>query len=206
MVLFVIFAAKKNDFMSYSKEVISKVGNAMVYMAEHVPELSKTKLLKLLYLLEEESVKKNKLPFFGIPFEIWQAGPVANPVFFDLGMDTPALFADFITTIRKENATYILSVAPFDSGEFSDNDLAVMDDVIKTYGHWTAFYLVEYLHGERTAWYKKAKETGLLEAFEKEMTNRSDYEIDFTVYLSESEAERYRDCMYFHQSVSHLKP
>jgi hypothetical protein len=46
--------------MPYTKEVIDKLGNAMVYMARKVPGLSKTKLLKLIYLLEEVSVKRNK--------------------------------------------------------------------------------------------------------------------------------------------------
>ena len=39
----------------YSEENLSRIGNAAIYIAEHTSDLSKTKLLKLLYLMEERS-------------------------------------------------------------------------------------------------------------------------------------------------------
>jgi uncharacterized phage-associated protein len=192
-------------FMAYSRETIDKLGNSMVYIAQKVPSLSKTKLLKLLYLLEEFSVKENKLPFFGIPFEVWQAGPVAKDVFVDLDVE-PVLFGKYISIKRDDNATYISAKSHFNNDEFSDNDIRVMDCVIKKYGDKTATQLVEILHKRGSAWREIAEESGLIEAFEKRTTNSSNKEIDFTYYLSGCEAERYRDCLEFHQSVSHLKP
>lgn len=58
--------------MKLTKADRSKIGNAVVYIAQRVPNLSKTKLLKLLYLMEEYSVKRFKTPFLGLPFEVWQ--------------------------------------------------------------------------------------------------------------------------------------
>ena len=66
----------------------NKIGNAVVYIAERVPNLSKTKLLKLLYLMEEYSVKRFQTPFLGLPFEVWQAGPVVKDLFIDLSEET----------------------------------------------------------------------------------------------------------------------
>jgi uncharacterized phage-associated protein len=189
--------------MAYSKEIINKLGNAMVYMAQRVPHLSKTKLLKLIYLLEEVSVKANKLPFFGIPFEVWRAGPVAKDVFIDLDVE-PSLFGEYVSITRDNNATYVFGKVPFNDDEFSDNDIRVMDYVIEKYGNDTATQLVEMLHKKGSAWQKIAEENGLIELFENRITNSSDKEIDFTYYLSGCEAERYRDCMEFHESVSHL--
>jgi uncharacterized phage-associated protein len=190
--------------MAYSKETINKLGNAMVYIAQKVPSLSKTKLLKLLYLLEEISVKENKLPFFGIPFEVWQAGPVAKDVFIDLDIK-PVIFDGYISVTRDNNATYISAKALFDNDEFSDNDIQVMDYVIEKYGNKTATQLVDHLHKKSSVWYKTAKENNLIEAFEKGITNSSNKEIDFTYYLSGCEIERYQDYIEFHKSVSHLK-
>jgi uncharacterized phage-associated protein len=191
--------------MPYSREIIDKLGNSMVYIARKVPDLSKTKLLKLIYLLEEFSVKRNKLPFFGIPFEVWQAGPVAKDVFVDLS-DELDLFGKYISIKREDGATYIFTQSSFNDDEFSDNDIEVMDYVIEKYGNKTAKQLVELLHGKGSAWYKEAKENGLLEAFDGGMAKSSNKEIDFTYYLSGCEAEKYRDCIAFHESVSHLNP
>jgi uncharacterized phage-associated protein len=182
--------------MPYTKEVIDKLGNSMVYMAQRVPDLSKTKLLKLIYLLEEVSVKRNKLPFFGIPFEVWQAGPVAKDVFIDLDIK-PDLFGKYISIRREDKATYITAKSSFSDDEFSDNDIEVMDCVIAKYGDKTATQLVKLLHKKGTAWHKVAEENGLIEAFERGITNSSSKEIDFTYYLSGCEAEKYRDCMEF---------
>lgn len=170
-----------------------------------VPELSKTKLLKLIYLLEEISIKKNNLPFFGIPFEIWQAGPVAKDVFIDLD-SVPSLFAKFITISKSDDSTYILAKSAFCDDEFSDNDMEVMNYVIEKYGDKTAKQLVQLLHREDSAWYKEAKESGLIDAFNKKITNSSNKEIDFTYYLSGFGIERYKDCIEFKKSVSHLNP
>jgi hypothetical protein len=50
-------------FSKYSTDTINKTGNAIIYFALHINNLSKTKLLKLLYLVEEQSVKKYGTPF-----------------------------------------------------------------------------------------------------------------------------------------------
>jgi uncharacterized phage-associated protein len=191
--------------MVYSRETIDKLGNSMVYIARKVPSLSKTKLLKLIYLLEETSVKTNKLPFFGIPFEVWQAGPVAKDIFIDLDIE-PVLFDRYISIKREDKATYVYAKSDFRDDEFSDNDIRVMDYVIKTYGDKTATQLVGLLHKRGSAWHRIAEENGLIKAFKNGRTNSSGKEIDFTYYLSGCEAEKYRDCMEFHKSISHLKP
>jgi uncharacterized phage-associated protein len=168
----------------------------MIYLANRVSHLSKTKLLKLIYLLEEISVKKNGLPFFGIPFEVWKAGPVAKDVFVDLSDDLD-LFGDYMSIRREDHATYLFAKAPFNKDEFSDNDMEVMDYVIKKYGDKTANQLVKILHEKGSAWRKEAEEGGLIEAFREKVTNSSSREIDFTYYLSGCEVERYLDCLEF---------
>lgn len=42
-----------------------KLGNAVIYIASHCSNLSKTKLLKLLYFMEEYSVRRFHTPFLG---------------------------------------------------------------------------------------------------------------------------------------------
>ncbi|MDR0749015.1 MAG: SocA family protein [Tannerellaceae bacterium] len=162
-------------------------------------------MLKLIYLIEEVSVKKNKLPFFGIPFEVWQAGPVAKDVFVDLDVE-PVIFDRYISICRENKATYVFAKSAFDNGEFSDNDIEVMNYVIEKYGNNTARQLVGIVHKKGSAWYHVAEKNGLLEAFREKLTNSSNIEIDFTYYLTGCDAEKYRDCIDFHRCISHLSP
>ena len=46
-------------YIKFTNEQLEKIGHTVVYLAERIPELSKTKLLKLLYILDEISIKKS---------------------------------------------------------------------------------------------------------------------------------------------------
>ena len=114
-----------------------KLGNTVVYIASHVVNLSKTKLLKLLYFMEEYSVRRFHTPFLGLPFEVWQAGPVAKDVFIDLS-ETPIILDGYITKQVIDNKTYIKASRNFCDDEFSDNDMLVMQEVLKKYSNKSA--------------------------------------------------------------------
>ena len=173
-----------------------KLGNTCVYMAQRIPNLSKTKLLKMLYFMEEYSVLRFNTPFLGLPFEVWQAGPVVKDVFVDLS-ENPVLLDGFVKRIQEDGATYVKPVAEFCDDEFSDNDIIVMDDIIKRYGNKTATELVQLTHKEGTPWWKIAKEHGLLEAFEQKLMNNSDLVIDLGKELTECSREFYQENLNF---------
>jgi len=178
----------------HSKDTISKIGNSIIYLSNKIPNLSKTKLLKLLYLLEESSAIKNKVPFFGINFEVWQAGPVSKDVFIDLSNPKPVLLKDYINTQHNVDGTvYVTAKKEFSDDEFSDNDMELMDFVISKYGHKTATQLVSLLHKKNSAWYYEAEKNNLLELFDKKLTTYSDVEIDFNYYLSGCDSEFYKE-------------
>ncbi|MEA5128402.1 MAG: Panacea domain-containing protein [Proteiniphilum sp.] len=177
----------------YSKDTISKIGNAIVYLSDRIPDLSKTKLLKLLYLLEECSAIKNKTPFFGLNFEVWQAGPVIKDVYIDLSNDQPSLLKDYITTRTDGNNTYISGKTPFCDDEFSDIDIELIEYVVSKYGNKTAKQLVKYTHNKNSAWYKAASENGLIELFNSGRANHSNIEVDLTHYLSGCDSQLYAE-------------
>lgn len=187
----------------FSESNKDKLGNALIYMAERVQNLSKTKALKLLYLMEERMVLKYHVPFLGIPYEVWQAGPVAKDVFIDLS-DGPYLLKDYVKTEMHHTGTYIVSVKPFDDDEFSDCEIEMMDDVLHKYGKMTASELVEETHKKGTLWYLEASQSGLLEAFRNHECNNSDLCIDFTKAMTPCAAEFYRESLDFHQTANIL--
>ena len=149
---------------TYSRSDIEKIGNAIIYLAERIPNLSKTKLLKLLYLLEESFAKKYQLPFLNLEFEVWQAGPVARDIFIDLS-DEPLLLKDYITIEKKDEATYIKPVTAFSDDEFSDNEIEMLDLIVNHFGSLTAADLVKRTHQKNSNWYNVAKTKGLLHLF-----------------------------------------
>jgi hypothetical protein len=55
---------------------IDKVGNSIIYLSEKIGELSKTKDLKLISILDELSIKKSGIPFFNLKYKVWKFSPV----------------------------------------------------------------------------------------------------------------------------------
>lgn len=187
----------------FSESTKQKLGNAIVYIARHTSNLSKTKLLKLLYLMEERMALKYHVPFIGIPFEVWQAGPVAKDVFVDLS-DGPYLLKNFIKKDYRDGSTFIEAIADFDDSEFSECEIEMMDEVLAKYGSMTASDLVIETHKEGTLWYRTAVRTGLLEAFNKHECNNSDQQIDFTEAMTDCAAEDYRESLNIRQTANLL--
>lgn len=183
---------------SFTKDQIEKIGNAIVLFAERIPDLSKTKLLKLLYLLEEQYIKKYSIPLLGIDFEVWQAGPVAREIFIDLSQD-PVLFKDFIDTENQKDAVYIKPKKSFCDDEFSDNELEMMNFILDHFGRLPAHELVKLTHRKSSLWYKQASGKGLLELFEKKLTNSSEEKIDFRELLDEKSQQVYDEQLAFNR-------
>ena len=137
---------------------------------------------------------KYHIPFIGIPFEVWQIGPVAKDVFVDLS-DSPYLLKNFVKTDFKDGGTFIEAIADFDDNEFSECEIEMMDEILAKYGNMTASDLVSETHKEGTLWYRTAVRTGLLEAFNKYECNNSDQQIDFTEEMTDCAAEDYRESL-----------
>lgn len=180
------------DMKAYTVSDKEKLGNVVVYIANHVPDLSKTKLLKLLYFMEEYSVKRFHTPFLGLPFEVWQAGPVVKDVFIDLS-ETLVLLDGFVKKEVKDWNTYIYAIKEFCDDEFSDNDIVVMDDMLKKYGNMTATQLVRLTHQKGSLWHRVAERNHLLEAFNEGRLNNSDCTIDFSEDLTGCAQEFYKE-------------
>lgn len=187
----------------FSEYIKQKLGNTIVYIARKKSNLSKTQLLILLYLMEERMALKYHIPFIGIPFEVWQIGPVAKDVFVDLS-DSPYLLKNFVKTDFKDGGTFIEAIADFDDNEFSECEIEMMDDILAKYGNMTASDLVSETHKEGTLWYRTAVRTGLLEAFNKYECNNSDQQIDFTEEMTDCAAEDYRESLNIRQTANLL--
>ena len=174
----------------HTKDEINKIGNTIVYLAQNIPNLSKTKLLKLLYLLDEVSIKEFSVPFLNLEYYVWQAGPVATEIFGEISQDFETSILDQFLRLRFQeiNQRFAVFIEPkkdFDDSEFSDNDMMILEKFCQKFKNTTAEQLVEITHRKNTLWYQIALKNNLLHDFETKRKTTSNYKIDLSELLND---------------------
>lgn len=172
----------------YSRNQIDKLGNALIYLIENMGFLPKTSLLKLVYILDEHSVKRRGFPMFNLQYEIWKYGPVCQDLYIEFN-DGTSLLKNYIKSEVVDNFTHITPVSKFNDDEFSDSDVDILDSIVKTFSGKNTNYLVEYTHQKNSLWYITASKNGVLEALLNEEINATDFKIDFADLVSHDESK-----------------
>lgn len=168
---------------TYNKYQVDKLGNAIIYLTDNFgAKLYKTNLLKLIYIIEEASIKKFGIPFFNIDFKIWKLGPVNKEVYYELSEDLDVL-SGYISVKESDYGRYIKSLREFNDDEFSRNDLEILQEVIETFKGWSSEELVNYTHEESKPWYVQASAEGLIDDRGILKESITDIEIDFSKIL-----------------------
>ena len=176
-------------YIKLSKEQIDKVGNAIIYLADNIGNLSKTKVLKLLYILDELAIKKSGIPFFNLKYKVWKFGPVSEEIFIDLSSDT-TLLKKYIKRDVDGLNTIIKPKINFNDDEFSDNDIELMNFVISEFGNNSAKELVQYTHRKNAPWYKTAIEYSVLDLLENEEINNTEILINMNSLIAHDERKK----------------
>ena len=177
-------------YTKYTEEQISKIGNTIVYLAKNIENLSKTKLLKLFYILDEISIKKSGIPFLNLKYKVWKLGPVVPELFIEFST-APDMFSDyFVRAVNGEGHTYIKTQVDFIDDEFTNNDIKLLDLVIEKFGNKKANELIFYTHRERSPWYNVAEENSILEDLNCGKINNTDLDIDLTQLVEHDERKK----------------
>ncbi|MGL5233687.1 MAG: Panacea domain-containing protein [Empedobacter falsenii] len=176
-------------YIKFNQNQLEKIGNTVVYLSQNIPHLSKTKLLKLLYILDEISIKKSGLPFLNLKYKVWKFGPVSEELFIDLSSETK-LLEDYIEKNNDDGVNYIRPIVNFNDDEFSDNDIELMDSIIEKFGNKSAKELIAYTHRVNSPWYNTAKENDVLELLESEIINNTEYLIDMSQLIAHDDRKR----------------
>lgn len=175
----------------HTKSEVEKLGNAIIYLCTHVPDPNKTKILKLVYFLQEKSIQKYGIPFFKIPFKVWQFGPVNPDLYHELS-GQPFILEGYISTYHQGETTYVKSVKEFTDDEFSDQEMDLMEKITGAFRNTPASELVELTHYEGQPWHKTACENNLLIEFQNRRLSTTDVDIDFTGLLGDDEDKKHR--------------
>lgn len=176
-------------YIRFNQNQLKKIGNTVVYLSQKIPHLSKTKLLKLLYILDEISIKKSGLPFLNLKYKVWKFGPVSEELFIDLSSETK-LLEDYIEKNNEDGVNYIRPIVDFNDDEFSDNDIDLMDSIIEKFGNQSANELIAYTHRVNSPWYNTAKENDVLELLESETINNTEYLIDMSQLIAHDDRKK----------------
>jgi uncharacterized phage-associated protein len=164
---------------------LDKIGNLIIYLVDEIDKKYRqkvflTKLLKLLYIIDETAVKETGVPVTGMDYRVWKMGPVPYPVYKDLMHDNSEKLSFFAEAHKKNDGEWALinSVNNFRDSEFSDYEMDLIDRIINEYGYYQPDALVNHLHKQDSLWKQIVDEHKLEKWFEKEST--SQYNIDLS--------------------------
>lgn len=134
-----------------------KLIQAIVYFACHTQHCGKTKLFKLLYLLDFEHFRQTGRSVTGQDYFAWKMGPV--PVAVD--EEWNELESDLASAIRIEpEAQYdhvrqkVVPKIAFDDSYFSKRELRLMEQIAASHKAQWAKDMVDVTHAENGAWDK----------------------------------------------------
>ena len=128
------------------------VGNIIILLAEKCAPLYHTKLIKMLYLIDEKAIKDSGVPITWLDYKVWQYGPV-DPAIFHIKDN----FGEYVSAIinSEYNGVYTTIIKPlrkFDDGELSDYDLDIINEVIEECKDKKACELVHITHKPGSPW------------------------------------------------------
>lgn len=180
----------------FRQQLNSKIGNLLNYLSTRIPQLSMTKALKLLYLIDETSYMRTGVPVTWLEYKVWEMGPVAEELYNELKFDQklvqgsePLTLEPFIVTDKKTGSDnqQQITIYPkngYDLGDFSAYEIELIDNIIERFGSYTAKQLIDLLHEKNTLWHKSVTDNGLELNF-KVYGKKSNHAIDFSELIKD---------------------
>jgi uncharacterized phage-associated protein len=164
----------------YTKNQIDKLGNALIYLCKKMQAVgepvSKTQLLKLVFIIEEIAVKKYGIPLFDLRFDVWKLGPVSKDLFVELS-EEPDLLAPYIIREIVNGNVFIKAKREFSDDEFNDKEIELLEEISKRFLYCTAKELINFTHRSDSIWYKTALKNGVLDLLENGQMSTTNIEI-----------------------------
>ena len=174
----------------------NKIGNLLNYLSTKVPNLSMTKALKLLYLIDETAYQRTGVPVTWLEYKVWEMGPVADELYNELRYNqfiaqNGSIFSldNYITTDKKTTADGNPLVIIFPNGnyaldEFSVFETTLIDNIIDRFGSYSAAQLITLLHDKKTLWHQCVTHNNLDLNF-KVYGKKSNHTIDFSELIKD---------------------
>lgn len=165
-----------------------RIGNLLAYLSARIPDIPMRKMLKLIYLIDEESVRERCIPITWLTYKAWAKGPVAEDVFD--AKDT-FVFDSFVKIVESEDGKLrFIPTVRADMTEFSKVELGIVDGVISKFGDKTSDELTEMTHEQDSLWSKVVRENDIV--FDKDH-KKSDIDVKLEELLDLEGLVTYND-------------
>lgn len=153
-----------------------KVGALLEYICNQMPHIHLRKLLKVIYLMDEKSVKMRAIPLTWLDYYAWQKGPVAPSVY----AVKEGNFSAYVTCVKEEDGKWRVSsnktnlfAIDKDLKAFSAYEMDIINSVIAYCKDKSADDLTDETHSENSLWSQTVSRYNI--TFDK--TGRSEYPI-----------------------------
>lgn len=154
----------------------NKVGALLGYICSHIPYIHLRKLLKVIYLMDEKSVKMWAIPLTWLDYYAWKKGPVAPSVY----AVKEGEFSAYVTCAKGEddkwhvsaNKTNLYAIDK-DLKAFSAYEMDIINSVIEYCKNKSADELTAETHSDDSLWSQTVSRHNI--TFDK--TGRSEYPI-----------------------------
>lgn len=137
-----------------------KLINAIIFFAQNTEHCGKTKLFKLLFLLDLEHYNQTGRTITGQDYYAWPLGPVPEELNKEIELDEAPIPSIWDAIVIKPEPVYIhtlLKIVPtreFEPGYFSRRELSILDNIAKAHRHKTAQQMIELTHEHNGPWHK----------------------------------------------------
>lgn len=139
-----------NEECGFKQVSLTKVINYILYFAENVPQLWKTKLNKLLFYTDFSFFKEYIMSLTGLKYLKFQYGPVPKEY---EGIVWYLEKLGFIQAIPTETYNYpgeiIIPLCQHDPDVFSDEEYQILEKVKNKYGNYNSKDISEVSHQEK---------------------------------------------------------
>jgi len=137
-----------------------KLINAIVYFAKNTKFCGKTKLLKLLYLLDFRHFKQTGKSVTGLDYYAWDMGPVPSDLYSELTEDIKPDLRAAIKELPKEGFQKIIPKKKFNDDYFSKREMKLFEDISYIFRDAKADEMIESTHLKNEPWEMTLKEKG----------------------------------------------
>ncbi len=135
-----------------------KLLNAIVYFAEHTDDCGKTKLIKLLSILDFKHFKQTGRSVTGMDYYAWNMGPVPIDFYGEIDCPPQDLMEHITITIEPTAYSYpfirVTARKEFDPLYFSKRELRLLKDITEKHKDHTGSQMIEITHHEDGPWAK----------------------------------------------------
>lgn len=134
---------------------LRKNGLLLAYIANRIPNIHLRKLLKVIYLIDEEFVKFRGFPLTWFDYYAWAKGPVAPEVY----NVKDGAFNEFVEAHKNNDGKWVVNAIAKheylifkEMQDFSEAEISLIDRLINQYADKTADELSNLTHEPTSLW------------------------------------------------------